>query len=147
MSKELDIYQKGGFSKGFLKNFETSYPSLREAFETRSININIAYLMMELSKKDERNKLILQLYKAKYIPDAEEKKEAVKEIIDYIDNSLDVNKAPSVEARNDFIDCITAFLPAKNPIFKELHNQIRAWEMSQTSWLHARAESRSEPEL
>lgn len=147
MKKEVDIYKKGGFSKGFLKNFETSYPSLREAFETGSININDVFLMKELSNKDERNKLIMQLYKAKYVPDVKRKKEAVEEIKDYIDNSFDVNKAPSVEARNDFIDCITAFLPAKNPIFKELHNQIRAWEMSQISWLHAREESKPEPDL
>ncbi|MGH1455167.1 MAG: hypothetical protein ACRBDI_00125 [Alphaproteobacteria bacterium] len=153
MSKDLGSFlgriQGTSLSQSFVRDFsledialfQNKYKGLTSVLKTSNISDEARDLMDDLVCLDPKNEIILTMCLAKYSsPNDPLKKMAIERLKFFVDNSESQLDVP-VDIRNHLIDGIIDFLPVSNPAYKELHAHIRAWDVGQSSWKHAREDA------
>ncbi len=132
------------FSIDDIKLFQSKYKGLTTALQSWQLSGGVIDLILDLSKQDPKNEIILTMCLAKYAPEEEPlKKISVERLKFFIENTESDIGIP-VDSRKNLVDGIAGFFPPVNPVYKELHDHIRAWNVARTSWMHAREEAKHE---
>ncbi|MGH1404484.1 MAG: hypothetical protein ACRBDL_09590 [Alphaproteobacteria bacterium] len=137
------------FDKSSFQNFEKSHPDLTQALTNWNINDAVRDKTSAVAAQSPFNKVIVALYIAKHAPEGEKIKDfAVNAMRDFYATLYDEKDlAVPVHVRENIQDVIGDFLIDNKAAFDEFCGQIKAWDMTNTSWRHARSDADDSPDM
>lgn len=138
----LSVFKAGHYTAQDAECFERTHSGLVSAM--RSGDMDSAQLdqlntMIGAGGKDSYSAALLA---AKHMQTGSEaKKIAIQAVKAQIDFAFDPeNLFPS--QGEAFVDSVVQFLPLNQPVFKELRDHIKSWQISESSWRYAREQSK-----
>ncbi len=147
MSKSLtNFFDSSPFIRGIdMDFFEEHNADLIKKMKNWEFSSADAKKMYGFLDNGDKSSVCATLATAKYAPETDTIKDTMIERLSHlVEDHFDPAKA-DVIARDTFVDTVVQYLPLKEKPFKQLHDTIRSWQVSDSSIKYAA--DQSGPEL